>query len=485
MGIQVYFYNQFSKRKNSTLQPQENTGTLYTCVLKDNTSVTAPIIEIHLASSDPTSYTYAYIPLFNRYYFVKDWVWVKGVWTAPLVVDPMASFKTGIGALTKYVIRSSSQYDTGIIDTMYPVKNPWHSQQVQVPVPFDYSERSYVIGFICAPSPDAQGNFHPNSQGSVTYYMATEKQIVQIIRFMMSDDFVNILTDPSVGLTSSAIKNFMNPLDYIASVMLYPFEARNDGFLPSQKPKIGWWDMNQFNDFPSLIRLDNVIKQFTGNDYRVPVVTNPYAIGSKGFLKYAPYTRYHLQLEPFGSIPLDTTLVAGAEYLYTTYDIDLITGMCRLSVGTESYKSDLGVYNSMVGVTLPLSQITTDIVGGAIDLVGGLARTIATPNIGGQISSFLTGIGNAVDSLKPQQETKGTAGSIISYNGVHTHEMTMQYADCVTTDIQDFGAPLCALRVLNTLSGYIQCEDGRHNINAYDNEKLEISDYLTGGFFYE
>lgn len=487
MALNVTFYKNFNKRENSTKQPAESAlADTLTCTLKDGCDILQPSLDVLTIASNPAAlgYNYAYIPAFGRYYNIDNWTWNLGVWTASLSVDVLASFKTEIGSLNKYVLRSSDTYNPDIPDNFYTIKNPWYSQTLSVPTPFSWSNRSYIIGFISAPA----GTVHANTLGSTTYYLATEEQVITIIRWLLSDDFVNMITDPAAGITSAAIKDFMNPLDYIASLTLFPFEARSDSILPSIRPKIGWWDTTNWSNFPNLIRIDSLMKQFISNDYRVTIPTNNFAINKKDFLKYDPYTKYKLRLEPFGEIPLETNLMVGKEYLYTGYDIDLVTGACRLSLGTSLYGADLGTYNSIVGVPISLSQITTDIIGTATGIVGSIGQSVGnflTGNIIGGIGNIAAGIGNAVNSIKPDRQTKGNNGTILAYNGVNNHQLIMQYCDCISTLNSQFGSPLCSYIDLGSHAGYLLCADGDHDIPGLEIEKQQISAYLTGGFFYE
>lgn len=116
--MNVNFYT-FTKRINSTAQPSG--GTSYSCILKEPTSVAAPEIAlIWNGSSNPTAYNYAYIADFRRYYWVNNWTYKDRQWVARLAVDPLASFKSEIGASAKYVLRAASDYDPEAIDTLYP-----------------------------------------------------------------------------------------------------------------------------------------------------------------------------------------------------------------------------------------------------------------------------------------------------------------------------------------------------------------------------
>ena len=66
-----------------------------TGTLKDETSIINPVVLMEL--SNPSNYNYAYIPEFNRYYFINDIVSVKnGLWRISLTVDVLESFKDSI-----------------------------------------------------------------------------------------------------------------------------------------------------------------------------------------------------------------------------------------------------------------------------------------------------------------------------------------------------------------------------------------------------
>ena len=81
MGISVNMYT-FSKYANSTEQPA-GAGTSFDCVLKDTSGVINPTIALKLDMSfNVSAYNYAYIPDFERYYFVREWTWERGLWVA-------------------------------------------------------------------------------------------------------------------------------------------------------------------------------------------------------------------------------------------------------------------------------------------------------------------------------------------------------------------------------------------------------------------
>lgn len=79
-----------------------------TGVLKDNTSLTHPVILIE--HNDPTNFNYCYIDAFNRYYYVNDVVIVRNnLMQISLSVDVLESFKTAI--LNQNVIINKNALD--------------------------------------------------------------------------------------------------------------------------------------------------------------------------------------------------------------------------------------------------------------------------------------------------------------------------------------------------------------------------------------
>lgn len=75
--------------------------------LKEETSILNPVVLIEI--EDPAEYNYAYIPEFNRYYFINDIVSVRnGIWRISMTVDVLMSFKSSI--LNVPVIVSDTEY---------------------------------------------------------------------------------------------------------------------------------------------------------------------------------------------------------------------------------------------------------------------------------------------------------------------------------------------------------------------------------------
>lgn len=122
----ITFYT-FAKRVNSTAQPSA-AGADYAVTIKDGSSAINPTISLKwTGSGSPVAYNYAYCSDWGRYYWVNNWTYYDRQWTAELNVDVLATYKSQIGASSQYVVRSASNYDTAIVDGLYPTKaEPWN-----------------------------------------------------------------------------------------------------------------------------------------------------------------------------------------------------------------------------------------------------------------------------------------------------------------------------------------------------------------------
>ena len=93
-------FTHFSKRENSTKIPALDTFTFFDGVFKPQSGILNPTLLLTLQGADgsplnPVNWNYAYIPDFERYYYVKDWVTNNGQWAVFLSVDV-------IGTSTQY-----------------------------------------------------------------------------------------------------------------------------------------------------------------------------------------------------------------------------------------------------------------------------------------------------------------------------------------------------------------------------------------------
>ena len=118
MNIVLYVNNSEQNKINKSLS---NPAT-FSGVLKEETSIINPVILMEV--DNPYNYNYAFIPEFNRYYFISNITSVNNkMWRISFKVDVLESFKNEI--LASSAILSDTE-TTGL--DKYMAGNVWKSK---------------------------------------------------------------------------------------------------------------------------------------------------------------------------------------------------------------------------------------------------------------------------------------------------------------------------------------------------------------------
>lgn len=499
--LHLNLYKQFAKKENSTKQPTSGTLTLgIQGILKEPCSIMTPVVKIERLTSDatPFDYTYARWVEADRYYFIEDWVWQDGLWEVHMKEDVLATFKTDIGAETEYVLRTDSTTDFNgeITDTTYPATTDVITTSTYSLNPFvtQITDGCYIVGIISGGQTDAVG--------AISYYVMTSAQFGALKDKLFSNDNLEIMGIIDSGgqqlvtdLSQEVLKTLYNPYQYIASCMWFPFmesAITNKTYVSSIK--IGWWNypLSGYRLYAQTITLTET-----------PMSVHNHPQNTRGsYLNFAPYTKRTL-IGRYGTIALDTTAFQDQDKIGIAYVIDLITGQCRTEISRRYIEGSATIptiaviahRDFLLGVPIQIAQVGTDYLGTAVNAIGAVHGAIggmwsgfaSSGSIGGAISGAIyggaSGIYNTIQSAMPQVETSGSNGSFLGAENVTV--LTEQFFNIVDEDIHHRGRPLCELRQLNTLSGFILCAEGELDLSCYDNERKEIVKYLTTGFFWE
>lgn len=480
------FYT-FTKRINSTARP--GAGTNYDITLKDDTSLLQP--EIYLkwtGSGSPGAFNYCYIPDFQRYYWISNWTYTERQWGASLSVDVLASWKAHIGNASKYVLRSASAYDPHVLDTLYPATGEsrdltWTGVYA---TPADPTVGGSYILSVCGETPNDPDTGSPfTSIAGMGYYVCTPAQMSVIIakafnsikQYVKSDpaqDPVGTIEQVMKWIGNSFIMTAANVTDYINGIMWVPLA-------PGSIADTG----TTVNVMMGLVNVGTAYPlSVTVAQFPIDIPLNGIGAGSD-WEWLAPFASYTFEMLPFGVIPLDSVAVLRFKHINAIIKIDMATGLAVLKIygvvaGAEQYL--LAERSAQVGVPIQLAGYTYDFVGALATMAGGAAGAVASLATG-DISSAMMSIGNAARAAMPDAIQDGRSGGVAAQETIATIHCRQLYH--VPEDIAEQGRPLCEIRTLNTLSGFILCRDGDIQAPATDGELEQISSYLTGGFFYE
>lgn len=494
----VNFYS-VAKRTNSTKLPS-GAGASYSCVLKDRSSIINPTIAVKMAESASLSapaWNYAHIPEYGRYYWVNNWTFEDRQWIANLTVDPLASYKTSIGALNKFIIRTgsdASNFAAGGPDALFPQSfdHADSSSSVDVPgwVDSPTDGGSYVVGLVGQDNPYLQ-------VGGAAYCTVNATGLTNLIRqaFTSREPTVptgNDISDAIKALIQNLIKSVLNPSDYIASVIWLPYAVGTGQYWTT--PYLGF--INATNVPAYALSSARYSTSF--------VVPCTALIGGadnkvRNFF-IEPYTTYYLEFWPFGVFPINGRTLMGTNTVGIQIDltVDQITGTARFEAyratsGSATTAAKNNAYlcggSAQLGVRLPIGGSKDNSAGALGTLLSSLASSsddsAGSYSVAGSIASGGAAALNVAAAMSPRAVMGGACSGFAGISKtVRLHRTQFLPSGANYTD---HGKVYGRNAVISSLSGYVQCWDGEIELagSATMEERRQISDYLTGGFFYE
>lgn len=481
MAVNVTLYS-FTKRENSTKQPTAS-GTTYSCTMIDDTSLMNPTFKLSIATN-PIGNNYCYVSDFNRYYFITDISTHQNFWYISCTCDVLASFKTEIGNGAHYVLRSASDYDGDISDTIYPAKiDATMVRNFPVTNLLDWNNgHSYVLGVV---------GIAPNSQnqiGSLVYYHMDEAALNTFLGWLMSniDNWSDLTGEYSPGVQQA----LLNPMQYIVSCVCLPVSPPSGTYTRPATIQFGYYSYNVgVSDCITLLDKDNttVIENTT-----VAVPKHPQAATRGNYLNCQPFSDYTLHVDIFGDIALDPTLLQENDDIAVDLYIDLTDGTASLFVQGDDVLTDIFFNGSAkIGVNINLSQVYVDGLAQEQVVTNNIA-TMASAALSGSPAGFVTianaatsGIQDATRLNYPKVSGLSNGGSFLPFFNVDSFYLMHKYVEIVDENLTELGRPLCTTKTINTLTGFILCSGADCQITGTQEEAQKINNYMNTGFFYE
>ena len=458
MSFTIKLYT-FSKHENSTKQPTG--GTELSCNIKTPSSLISPVAEFSLASN-PIAYNYAYISEFNRYYFITDWTFNRGLWIASMVCDVLATYKSAIGGTSLFVLRSSASFNTYVRDNMYPVTG-------------EFSETLENKGpLITASNPFTAGRYVVSvvgkNTGTSTLYEFTPSNFVAFLNKIMT-----VIDGFSPSDVLQALDNLLfQPMDYINSCMWFPNSFTGDTSQGSAW--VGWYDTGI-----SAKQITNPTA-IAESSYLFDIVKHPQETRGK-YLDLNPYSHYMLYYEPFGVINIDSSLLMNSTKLETLVTVDAMTGEAELRVRNDA-NDILASVKAQWGVSLNLKGNTANLGNNPVSSLAGMVGMITGGSEGATLGHLAsTGIGAITGAMTGTVSNIGSTSGIMCFTRART--FVSRFYKITDEDNTNNGRPLCEIHTPSSLTGFMQVQKGEVEISGTQEEANQIRRWLESGFYYE
>lgn len=473
MVIRLY---KFVKRTNSTKRPPLSTEYIVItgALMNDSSSsVTRFMLTVanHKTENNTTNYlyeyNYAYIPVFNRYYWVNSWHYSNnGTWTAELLVDPLASWRGAIlnRDTTGYCTRTDKTVyiNNYLVDSVYPSGDEYKIETETVTTSLfnaNPAQGTFVLGIL---------SVKPPVYGAMNYYIVPTAQMTTLISNMVSISPSNYDVDSdwkNSGLTSELLKSIVSPMSYIKSCKWLPinFDYTLDTTDSNNKIYLGAWFSGAYG-----LRIDNNSQSTTGEFYLRAI--NVFRPSDSRIIVHPPYTHYSLFNSLLGDIPLDDNILAGlfvycvennisynTQIAAVSLTVNFISGTLKYAVKYRTPDADSFSLNSFDGlpelyhnsvniaVDLPLADISYQYVEQAKSGVDAVASAFNYKDAILNPGTYAANIANnLIDTVVYTYQQK--VGSVGQANGAFFSDIgdfifTARYTLTCEQSIQLFGKP--------------------------------------------
>lgn len=454
--MQITAYN-FAKEPNSTKQPTG--GRNITCTLKDDCSIMHPVFLL-----TGWQMTDNYIKWGSRYYWIEDIV-VKTKDHAEYHCreDVLASFKSAIGTSSQYILRSAHAYSGNLIDSKYPVSTSFIRTETTLETLHTsmMGDGFYIVGI---------QNGRSSSNGGISYYALIQSQFNMLVEFMYGGTW---LDTTETNVTLALQKELINPMQYISSIIWYPFKPSIFVGQTVESIKFGWWEGTP--QVTGILLPAGSFVQTWNEQLSLPRHQNASARGS--YLNSQPFTRHTLFCYTFGQIPIDAMQFSESPTIIVQVTVDLSTGDAKLSINDANAKT-ISISSGKMGQQIQISQIRQSLLSPISNVVSGAVGLKY-----GNVVGFGQGIVSAVESMMPQAERSGGNDSRLWYYKIPT--ILTECHSIASEDNTHLGRPLCVRGTVSSYPGYIEVENADINFACNYSELTEIKSFMEEGFYYE
>ena len=423
----------------------------------------------YLADEIATDYCYAYIPKWNKYYFVATpTIITNNHIQYDLEEDYLASRKTEVGSTVAHVVYSSTGYDKYKTDPRLPVKTTTTSNHVAAASGFS-STGCYIVSIISDKSNGVTG-------GIAHFLMDTQN---------MANLTANLY---DVSISSIIAEAFYSPMELIANCIWLPISYSDASSLCSAAETISL-NQSPINTAGRPVygsQVTTPIKTFTAVSLAIPS-------REQDFRDMQPYTSASLYLPGVGMTDLNINDFSDDTNVNIYTRIDITNGDIIYWIYND-HGEVVKTISFNGAESVPLAHIGANSKG-ALTGIGGAAAMLGAAALGvGSPASLLTAgslmaAGNT--ALSFNQRAVSMKGG---YSGRSSFADTTYSLTVVKTDTEDpdnasyiarWGRPVGVTHAISNHSGYVQCDNAAVALAGDNTEREIINNYLNTGFFYE
>lgn len=471
MALTAIFYN-FSKRQNSTKVPAGIAGTSFNVVLKNPTSMNAPVFTLNA-----DTFSFNYCSFNGAYYFVTDVVSVRNdIWEIHCTKDVLATYRTEILNSQAYVLYDTSA-NTEIVDSRLAINSTPTVDSAQTEITQLDGNGVYALCVVGKYSTDTW--IIPDTTALLD---VIDLKAYSILSPVLPQQYQNEWEQlkANADFFFHAIVQYLSSgkaVDCIRSCRWIPWAIDGD----SQNAEHIFLGNYETNVYGKRVEIPNVLYTYQ--------VTIPWQISD--WRRLSPYTQVYLYLPFIGIINIPTATIKDYERLTVEYCVSKLTGELSVIVaGGDTGLHPIGVYQGNSGTPVPFgnSNITPAARSTGMIQAAGAIGAMATGGIAAGAAGLVGLMSGMTNMMVGVPSTVGTASG-------GTDAGLPRYIECITvfhdTNVAPgsvaatIGTPTFAQKTLSSVSGYVQTHEFSLQADAPDQDLQRVNTYLNGGAFIE
>ena len=479
MAYTVKFGN-FSKRQNSTKQPNAGTWNTINVVLKGGSSLESPVLTIN---AEDFNYNYA---VFNgKYYFTGNVVAARNnLFEVSLQLDPLATHKAAILGSTQFVSYSNVSGGAWLADTRIPVMKNCVVGSASAALPFFIDGGWYILSSIGKVGSTLYALSQAQLKRLITSISGSENNFQQEVGERVSTYFAGgapqTAEEALYALAQVSTQNdilghaYGNAPSCIRSCIFVPFALSG-----------GSGETIWLGDYNTGV---------TGVTVSAAPITGSVSVGIPWH--YSDWRRGYCE-QVYLYLPLVGMVAVSSDNLTHSASIT-INYSYTVTDGTVAYQvvsggEIIGSYGGSCAVNYALGvnqQASAGQVNQAI--ISGITQTVSagiTGNVAGLVGGIVGTAYNALDVAMTSHPS--CVGGIGGGAGSGLSRAVTCYTVAHSTVIEPgamsatMGVPTMKPLTLSSCSGYCQCANAHVALNAPLPEIQAVDNYLNSGFYIE